>query len=121
MGEYAILIIITVIAVVVLSTIIAYRVGRDLGELYGSRQGFNKGFDKAKEIFHDEPKQEEKEREQRTIDANTYTPQITSETLMAYGVGSTSQLPKDVRAHYGILDEDVHLQDLIEEEFNNGI
>lgn len=116
MGEYAILIVVMGLSVYIFSTVF-YKLGGSEKYL----EGYANGYNEAKHRYYDEPKKEQAEKEKEIRDMNESVSRVTSEVLMAYGVGSTSQLPKEVREHYGILDEDVHLQDLIEEEFNNGI
>lgn len=111
----------TVIAVIIGVAVVGYNTGKSLGTLEGYVRGEAVGFDNAKAIFHDEPKQDEKDKIQLITDTNTYIPKITSEILMAYGVGNISSLPKDVRDLYGYTDNDSKsFEDILKEEVEDG-
>lgn len=66
----------------------------------GRHEGFQEGYAMAKEVYAQPYVAPE-------IPENTYTPMLTSEVLMAFGVDYASQLPREVLKQYGTTPEDV--------------
>lgn len=93
------------------------------GFMQGKLEGWEEGFGAAKKAYYISPREDAEIRRLETESLNNYTPDITPEILMAYGVDSTSKLPKEIRDAFGIKDYDfgVDLTHLIEEDNNGGI
>lgn len=122
MAYNEILIAIALPIVMWISYIIGLKEGKKEIQVKDYQDGYKEGFNDAKKFYHEDPKKEREEEQQRLMEqireANTQPPRLTAEVLMAYGVESSSHLPENIKALYGLKNGQpaVDLDYLINEE-----
>lgn len=117
------------LAIVICVGFAGYYYGQDKEKINTLQVGmaqFDKGWEEAKRYYYLDRLEEERKENERFAKENSKFSPITSDLLMAYGVTTVSQLPRNVRESYGVTDSDmrVDLDTLIRresEEFINEI
>lgn len=109
------------VAIVVCVGFAGYFYGQDKEKTVSFTLGmeqFNKGWEEAKKYYYLDKLEEQRNENERFAKENSRFNPITSDLLMAYGVTTVAQLPRNVRESYGITDDDmrVDLDTLIRRE-----
>lgn len=93
------------------------------GFMQGKLEGWEEGFNAAKKAYYIAPKEEDDAMRAHIEKLNERPLGITPEILMAYGVDSTSKLPKEIQDAFGFTPntDSQQLKDLIQEDLDGRV